>query len=455
MVAGLKFLSKKSFHPKNANNQKSVWERQQERDTEEKRIRERERQLQRERDDEELAKARGDAPRLGFMYAAPPGLERGSAQPSRVTNVQADLEPSAGGSTSPAAPKGAHASTTVSSVLTSSQRQPGDDEAAAAFRALLASSAVAPQSHDPGDSDALPSASSQHLDIKASFGTVLHGTTHDPFQAALEKGSKSSQGQSNLSALEKAVGRKAEAAASGSLTLDEQIQRFPALAHAPRAKGISTSHVGVSFKPLGSQIRNVRCLACGVWGHSRGERECSVTGWNPFASTMTTTTTTTVEAATGFASNATNDGTDETAASHFDMADRASTAAVSQAVEDTSNLQTSRQRSRRPRSDDDSRQALHSSSESDSSTDDDDSSRDKKRRRRRHSSRHRKRKSWKRNHHRGRRDSHSDSDESSSRRQHRRRRHRKHRRRERTDRERSEAESRPRQSNPSEGAKST
>ena len=55
-----------------------------------------------------------------------------------------------------------------------------------------------------------------------------------------------------LSALEHAVGCKEETGAA--LTLDEQIQRFPALAGAPRAKGMTATDVNVKFKPLGTQI---------------------------------------------------------------------------------------------------------------------------------------------------------------------------------------------------------
>ena len=39
---------------------------------------------------------------------------------------------------------------------------------------------------------------------------------------------------------------------------------------------------GMNFKPLGQVIRNVQCMACKKWGHARGERECELSGWNPF-----------------------------------------------------------------------------------------------------------------------------------------------------------------------------
>ena len=83
MVAGLKFLSKKGFNPQNLSNQKRVWEREQQEKQEARRIKERANQLEREREEEELAKARGDQPRLGFLYDAPPGLEKDNKQQAR------------------------------------------------------------------------------------------------------------------------------------------------------------------------------------------------------------------------------------------------------------------------------------------------------------------------------------------------------------------------------------
>ena len=60
-----------------------------------------------------------------------------------------------------------------------------------------------------------------------------------------------------LSALEKAVGRRD---GNQSLSLDEQVARFPQLKDAPMAKGMTGSNIGVSFKPLGAQLRNVRFI---------------------------------------------------------------------------------------------------------------------------------------------------------------------------------------------------
>jgi CBF1 interacting corepressor len=239
MVAGLKFLSKKGFNPQNLTNQKKVFEREQQEKKEERRIKERQDQLQRERDDEELAIARGEVPRLGFLYAAPPGAAVVTA------NSNNKEEPLLG-------------STAAAATLT--ERQPGDDDAAAAFRALFAQSDTTVQADAAGQSQEEPSC----------FGTILQGSILDSDRPV----------NKNMSALEKAVGRKKDT--GHALTLDEQIQRFPALANAPRAQGISSSDCGVNFKPLGSQIRNVKCMACGIWGHSRGDRECKKSGWNPF-----------------------------------------------------------------------------------------------------------------------------------------------------------------------------
>lgn len=245
MVQGLKFLSKKAFHPKNVANQKKVWEREQQTKQEAQRAEERRKTLQREREDEELRRSRGEV-KLEFMYQAPPGVNKKESE-----EKGAEHDPMS-------------KSTGDSADLT--QEQPGDDAAAAAFRRLLAGNASA----DGGTSKA--------DERKVAFGTVLHGSTVD---TALPD-------RKALSALEQAVGRKKTDAPT--TTLEEQLERFPALKNAPRAKGTAGDSAAVQFKPLGAQIRNVRCLTCGQWGHSRGDRECQVSGWDPFSAKSLTST---------------------------------------------------------------------------------------------------------------------------------------------------------------------
>ncbi|CAJ1953384.1 unnamed protein product [Cylindrotheca closterium] len=260
MVQGLKFLSKKGFNPQNQTNRKQVWEAQQASKLEQERIRRREDELKREREDEEICQIQhgdGSQAQLRFMYDAPPGLEKTKQE------IEEDQKSENNKSNS------------QSKDVT--QSQPGDDAAAAAFRRMLASSvggSLATNEEEVED-DCEPNEESS-----LKFTPVLQGSKMDP---ALESNPKKNQGEGDQrSALEKAVGRKDR---GGALTLDEQLARFPQLKNAPMAKGMSSTDVNVSFKPLGAQLRNVRCLACGQWGHSRGDRECSVTGWNPFAMT--------------------------------------------------------------------------------------------------------------------------------------------------------------------------
>mmetsp|Transcript_17494 Transcript_17494/g.29056 ORF Transcript_17494/g.29056 Transcript_17494/m.29056 type:complete len:371 (-) Transcript_17494:185-1297(-) len=250
MVAGLAFLSKKSFNPKNLSNQKTVWEARQQQKQEEKRLQERQTQLKREQEDEELARSRygdrgGEKASLGFMYAPPPGMaEDGSRKGEDVDAASHEKL------------KAAHVGNDLI------QRQDGDDDATAAFRAMLAGvSQEQQQGDDPNG---------EHLQFSNSRGAALQGTT-------VERGFAAHDGRS---ALEKAVGRRD---GNSALTLEEQVARFPQLKHAPMAKGMSATDVQVNFKPLGTQLRNVQCLACGIWGHSRGDRECDKSGWDPFA----------------------------------------------------------------------------------------------------------------------------------------------------------------------------
>lgn len=314
MVQGMKFLSKKAFNPQNWSNQKRVWEREREAQQAASRARERAEQLKRERDDEELAQARGDAPRVNFLYQVPPGLDQGGDEttndddegdddaydPTNQKKNYNDMDSFRQSSTSTHSfsngdrftdrdeRKPAASSSSCVGDSVSFERQPGDDDAAAAFRQMLAAAAAG------GTTEPAPSASSsQNTAAKSAFGFVLQGireekNSHDsnqPGNLSSQHKDQQHDKQGALSALEKAVGRRADgSSAAAGASLREQIQRFPSLANAPRQKGLDENHAGgVNFKPLGTQIRNVKCLKCGTWGHSRGDRECPMSGWDPFA----------------------------------------------------------------------------------------------------------------------------------------------------------------------------
>jgi CBF1 interacting corepressor len=248
MVQGLKFLSKKGFNPQNQTNRKQVWEAQQYSKLEEERIGRRQDELKNEREDEEFCRIQhgdGSQAQLRFMYNAPPGIEKSEEEEGKSAD---------------------HSNASSNDVT---HIQPGDDAAAAAFRRMLASSATTQQTSQEEQEGAEETAQST-----LRFEPVLQGSTMDPSEE-----NQKTQEDDTRSKLEKAVGRRDR---GGALTLEEQLARFPQLKNAPMAKGMSSTDVNVSFKPLGAQLRNVRCLSCGVWGHSRGDRECSKTGWNPF-----------------------------------------------------------------------------------------------------------------------------------------------------------------------------
>ena len=269
MGGGLTFLSKKSFNPSNIANQRRVWEARQQSESERRRLVEREAQIKREREEEELARViggeeEGGRKALGFMYEAGkvPGLKKeGNCNNNddydqyekTNNNVANDVEGNL------------------------FQRQPGDDDAAAAFRAMLA------QGVPNGDTDDMQERNQRCQPVVAE-------TTADEDTA--DNSNNEASSRDNRTNLEKAVGRGIN---SGSgVTLAQQMERFPMLKAAPKVlqkqrntgdKSEQTSAndvAGMNFKPLGQVIRNVQCMACKKWGHARGERECELSGWNPF-----------------------------------------------------------------------------------------------------------------------------------------------------------------------------
>ncbi|UIZ22841.1 hypothetical protein KXD40_004057 [Peronospora effusa] len=76
--------------------------------------------------------------------------------------------------------------------------------------------------------------------------------------------------------LERYVGRRAEE----TLTIKDQVERFPMLKDAP-VEGKYTETIRVNFNPVGLRLRNVRCVRCEDWGHQSGDRECKLRDQNP------------------------------------------------------------------------------------------------------------------------------------------------------------------------------
>lgn len=262
MGGGLAFLTKKSFNPANWSNQRQVWEAKQNAASEQRRVAEREAQLKREREEEDLARAiggnsEGGRKQLAFMYEAGKisGLDRKPADEADDDLATATK------------PQGKTGNDSNCNIF---ERQPGDDDAAAAFRLMLAKGATAATEEDANQT------SVSSMKTEQTEAQKQEGEEQLPWE------------KDGRTALEKEVGRSFR---SSGLTLKQQFERFPELKHAPKAlkqgeQQDAADVVGLNFKPLGAQIRNVQCLACGKWGHSKGDRECELV-WDPFSSTMT------------------------------------------------------------------------------------------------------------------------------------------------------------------------
>ena len=279
MVAGLKFLSKKSFNPQNLTNQKSVFLAEQESQREANRQRERERQLAVERDHEELARSRngtkgGQKAVLSFMYDAPPGLGD--------KNKQEGYDGYDDGGDEDWANKASGQPQNQNQKDISFERKSGDDDAAAAFRQMLANQHIETQQNDPSNLH-------DHDPNENADKNEQNDTDFEPSSSSLIISGSNTEAnkadKSLLTQLERAVGKRN----ASSVTYQEQIARFPQLQNAPVAlkrkrdgeEEVTTTNL--NFKPLGAQIRNVRCLTCKIWGHSKGDRECKLSGWDPFS----------------------------------------------------------------------------------------------------------------------------------------------------------------------------
>ena len=61
---------------------------------------------------------------------------------------------------------------------------------------------------------------------------------------------------------------------------DKMEDKFEFLKNAPKAANF-IKEMKVTYQPMGIQLRNVKCMRCGEWGHSSGDRECSLRDHNP------------------------------------------------------------------------------------------------------------------------------------------------------------------------------
>merc|ERR1712087_926931 len=77
--------------------------------------------------------------------------------------------------------------------------------------------------------------------------------------------------------------RFAEKEMETGLTVHERnARRFECLKHAPM-EAEYVKNMEVTHRPFGQQIRNVRCIKCGKWGHRIYDRECTLNeDFDPF-----------------------------------------------------------------------------------------------------------------------------------------------------------------------------
>ena len=289
MVQGMAFLSKKGFNPHNNSNRKQVWEAQQRTKQEKERLRKRQEQLKKEQEDEEFelatkGKIGGSQAQLRFMYDAPPGMETSKSHTDNNYGSRSQDD---------------------EKTDSFNDVKPGDDAAAVAFRQMFAAAAssgstsVGKETHSDNDS-----VSNKAFKFTPSLqGSMVEADSrYNNADAQQQNETGNNKFQDSRSALEKEVGRK-NRSFQNNLSYEQQIERFPQLKNAPMTvrRGTTSEANGgeagssapmmVHFKPLGSQILHVRCLACGVWGHAKGDRECKKSGWNPFAMPSSTSTT--------------------------------------------------------------------------------------------------------------------------------------------------------------------
>jgi CBF1 interacting corepressor len=60
---------------------------------------------------------------------------------------------------------------------------------------------------------------------------------------------------------------------------EQMIQKFEFLKGAP-TEGSYTQDINVTYKPFGIELKNIKCIKCGKWGHRSTDRECPLANIN-------------------------------------------------------------------------------------------------------------------------------------------------------------------------------
>ncbi|GMI24690.1 hypothetical protein TrCOL_g10378 [Triparma columacea] len=246
----LSFLQKKSWHTAKSSNVKEVWLKEEEAKKLKKKYAERDEVIKREKEAEELERSitgeiGGNKASLSFMYKEP----------------EANKEDGGGGGGTHGGSKLDIEKSFVQSMDDSHvEYDDADDDAARAFKRMMAGVV--------------------EVENKIGFGEEEAGEK-DVWEKSQVEEDLYKEANKNLSALEKATGKKRKI--TGSLA--SQVEMFPELKNAPVAKGLQHTSVSIKFNPLGKQFRQVKCMKCGAFGHQKGDRECKMGGWDPFNNT--------------------------------------------------------------------------------------------------------------------------------------------------------------------------
>eukprot|EP00899_Mesostigma_viride_P003441 jgi/Mesvir1/13098/Mv06077-RA.1 len=220
------FLNQKTWHPLSYQNQKRKWIAEQEHAVKERfkqqRAKEFEQELEFFRNTEQLTGGEKESVRakqsLSFMYQRPPGYDAVSASQAKEADEAKEQGLPVGTAEAPVT----------------------DESIRPTLSAMLATPDCSATGGDP-----------------FAGGLVVRGNV----------ASRDSTGR--LQARTRDVFGRAVA------TSDQ----FPILKNAPRHDVGDTT--AVRPRPFALELRNVRCLRCGMYGHSSGDRECPMKGVNP------------------------------------------------------------------------------------------------------------------------------------------------------------------------------